>query len=93
MIETASWAGLLVGMYFKYAVGKSENLVSFLGPVHGCAFLLFILISFVVAKKLKWPWWVLNIVLLSAIPPLMTLPVCFWLKHHGLLRNRSQGIA
>ncbi|MDQ1620237.1 MAG: hypothetical protein QOE19_2806, partial [Actinomycetota bacterium] len=35
LTEALSWAGLLIGMLFKYVLADDERGVQFFGPVHG----------------------------------------------------------
>ncbi|WP_340683580.1 DUF3817 domain-containing protein [Amycolatopsis coloradensis] len=80
--EALSWAGLLVGMFLKYAVKLGEGGVPVLGMVHGVVFVLYVLVSLSVAKPLGWRPKTLILALLSSIPPLFT-----WLFESWALRN------
>lgn len=81
--EALSWAGLLIGMFLKYAVHSShEGGVPVLGMVHGVIFILYVLISLSVAKPLAWRPRTLVLALLASIPPLFT-----WIFEKWALRN------
>ena len=81
--EALSWAGLLIGMFFKYVVESSgQGGVPVLGMVHGVVFVLYLLVSLSVAKPLGWRPKTLVLALLSSIPPLFT-----WLFEKWALRN------
>jgi integral membrane protein len=80
--EAFSWAGLLIGMFFKYAIGSGDGGVPVLGMVHGIVFTAYVLVSLAVYKPLGWRPKTLVLALLSSIPPLFT-----WLFEKWALRN------
>jgi len=84
-IEAFTWAGLLVGMYLKYASGTTDLGVWLFGRLHGAAFLLYIVVAFIAGARLRWPMWALLLAVLAAIPPLVTLPIEYWFRRRGLL--------
>ncbi|WP_313460024.1 DUF3817 domain-containing protein [Stenotrophomonas sp.] len=89
LFEAFTWAGLLVGMYFKYHAGEPTTLgVRIFGPVHGLAFMVYVVVSVLTALRQRWPWWATLLALLAAIPPLVTLPLEWWFKRIGLLSVR-----
>ncbi|MFA5594936.1 MAG: DUF3817 domain-containing protein, partial [Trueperaceae bacterium] len=53
-LEAVTWAGLLVGMYQKYILGLSDNLVPLFGGLHGLVFMLYVAITWLVSRALKW---------------------------------------
>ncbi|QWF82792.1 DUF3817 domain-containing protein [Amycolatopsis sp. CA-230715] len=83
--EAFSWAGLLIGMFFKYAVGGSDGGVPVLGMVHGVVFVVYVLVSLVVFKPLGWRGKTLLLALLSSIPPLFTWAFEKWALRTGKL--------
>ena len=86
LFEAFTWAGLLVGMYFKYHAGEPSTLgVRIFGPVHGLAFMVYVVVSVLTALRQRWPWWATLLALLAAIPPLVTLPLELWFRGMGLL--------
>ena len=85
LIEASTWAGLLVGMYLKYASGTTDLGVWLFGRLHGAAFLLYVVVAFVAGARLRWPMWALLLAVLAAIPPLVTLPLEIWFRRRGLL--------
>jgi len=85
LLEGLTWAGLLIGLFLKYATETTELGVWLFGRLHGVAFLFYVLVSIIAARRLQWPWWVTNIALLAAIPPLVTIPMEIWFKRHGFL--------
>ena len=71
--EACSWAGLLVGMFFKYVVVGDDIGVKIFGPIHGALFVAYVVVSLVVARRLGWDARTLVLALLASIPPLCTL--------------------
>jgi hypothetical protein len=41
--------------------------------------------AWVPASRLRWPGWALLLGMLAAIPPLVTMPLEWWLRRKGLL--------
>src|SRR3954469_8261477 len=71
--EACSWAGLLVGMFFKYVVVHDDIGVRVFGPIHGALFVAYVVVSLVVYRPLRWDARTLVLALLASIPPLCTL--------------------
>ena len=71
--EACSWAGLLVGMFFKYVVVHDDIGVEVFGPIHGALFVGYVVVSLVVFRPLRWDVRTLVLALLASIPPLCTL--------------------
>lgn len=86
LAEGLTWAGLLAGMALKYS-GITSEVVWWFGRLHGAAFIFYVLMVFVAAQRLRWPFWVTNLALLAAIPPLVTLPLEWWLRRHEYLTD------
>ena len=84
-----TWAGLLIGMAFKYGATGNDLGVKVFGPLHGGAFLFYVVVTALSALRLRWPWWASALALLAAIPPLVTLPLEWWFKRRGLLGLRA----
>ncbi|NIJ11083.1 integral membrane protein [Saccharomonospora amisosensis] len=80
--EAFSWAGLLIGMFFKYVVELGEGGVPVLGMVHGVLFMLYVTVTLAVARQLGWRPATLVAALLAAVPPLFT-----WLFERWALRR------
>ena len=57
--EACSWAGLLIGMFFKYVVVFDDLGVKVFGPIHGALFVAYVVVTLVA--------------LVASIPPLATL--------------------
>lgn len=85
--EAFSWAGLLIGMFFKYAVQAGEGGVPVLGMVHGVVFIAYVLVTLAVFKPLAWSPKTLVLALLSSIPPLFT----WWFEKWALRSGKLDG--
>ena len=71
--EACSWAGLLIGMLFKYVVVGNEIGVQVFGPIHGALFVSYLVVTVWAARTLRWPFSTMIVALLCSIPPLATL--------------------
>ena len=89
LLEAFTWTGLLIGMYFKYGPAANAMGVKIFGPLHGAAFVFYVVVTVLVAMRLRWPWWAWLLALLAAIPPLVTVPLEIWFRRIGLLDKRS----
>lgn len=90
MIEGLTWAGLLIGMYFKYIAGTTDIGVWLFGRLHGVAFLAYVVVAVLAARRLGWPWWAWLLAILAAIPPLVTIPLEIFFRKYGLLDRETQ---
>lgn len=84
--EAFTWAGLLIGMYFKYGGPAIDSGVWLFGRLHGAAFLIYIVVAILAALHFRWPWWAWLLAILAAVPPLVTLPVEYLLRRRSLLQ-------
>ncbi|WP_067169955.1 DUF3817 domain-containing protein [Microtetraspora niveoalba] len=71
--EAFSWAGLLVGMFFKYIVVGSEIGVRIFGPIHGAMFVLYVLAVLAAARSGRWSLGTVVLGLVCAVPPFTTV--------------------
>ncbi|UQU64638.1 MMPL family transporter [Couchioplanes caeruleus] len=86
VIEACTWAGLLTGMYFKYIPKTTEIGVRIFGTLHGAAFIAYVLLTVMVAIRLKWRLGRTTLfALLAAIPPFMTVAFELWARRTGRL--------
>lgn len=86
--EACSWAGLVVGMFFKYVVVGSYSgdiEVRIFGPVHGAMFVGYLVVTFVVARALHWDARTVVLALVASVPPLCTLWFERWAARTGRL--------
>lgn len=85
--EAVSWAGLLVGMFFKYVVVENEIGVQVFGPIHGVIFLAYVGTVLVAWRAERWSFETTILGLASAIPPFMTV----WFERRVM--NREAAVA
>ena len=83
--EAISWAGLLIGMYFKYLTDAGELGVKIFGPVHGGIFIAYLLMTILVARSRGWSVWTTLAGLASSVPPFATLLFELWAQRTGRL--------
>ena len=83
--EAWSWAGLLIGMVFKYLVVKDPVGVQVMGPVHGALFVIYVLFTLEAMVHLRQPAWVVLIGLVAAVPPFTT-----WWFERWVLRRAAR---
>lgn len=83
--EAVSWAGLLIGMFFKYVVVENEIGVKVFGPIHGVIFVAYVLTVLVAARARRWRMSTLLLGLVSAVPPFMTI----WFERRVLSSPRN----
>lgn len=87
VLEALSWAGLLVGMWFKYLAvhreGRGETMVSIFGSVHGVLVIAFVALAFLLARRLGWSLKMLALAVVATIPPFATLVFDWWADRNG----------
>ena len=81
--EAWSWAGLLVGMYFKYSAAANPIGVQMMGPIHGGLFIFYVIATIRVAMHMRWGMWTTIIGIFAALPPFCTYFFEVW-----MLRSR-----
>lgn len=86
--EAVSWAGLLVGMFFKYVVVENEIGVQIFGPIHGVIFLAYVGTVLAAWRAERWSFETTMLGLASAIPPFMTV----WFERR-VVRSREAAAA
>lgn len=100
VVEAFTWAGLLVGMFFKYFTGErvpeldiypNEIGVSIFGALHGAAFVLFLILGALAARAFKWSPKVMLAAVASSIVPFATIPFEKWVARNGQLGELSLG--
>jgi integral membrane protein len=90
IIEALTWIGLLGGMYVKYLGSGSEAGVHLFGPLHGGAFVLYVVVTLAAALHLRWNLWATLVALAASVPPLGTLVADWWLHRTGRLAPRTE---
>ncbi|OMC41543.1 hypothetical protein A5740_22070 [Mycobacterium sp. GA-1841] len=79
LAEAVSWAGLLVGMYFKYLGSpRTEVGVKVFGPIHGGIFIAFVVAAVLVGLARKWDVGTWILALLASIVPLGSVIFVMW---------------
>jgi integral membrane protein len=86
--EAVSWAGLLVGMLFKYLVVGNAIGVHVFGPIHGVVFLAYVALALVVRARLAWDGRTTLLALLASIPPFGSVVFERWATRTGRLDER-----
>ncbi|GAA2684349.1 MULTISPECIES: DUF3817 domain-containing protein [Actinosynnema] len=84
--EAVSWAGLLLGMFFKYVVVENELGVKIFGPVHGAIFVGYLLVTLMMSDR--WSKGTLVVAMLASIPPFGTVLFERWALKNGKLDER-----
>ena len=90
--EAISWAGLLVGMYFKYLTQAGELGVKIFGPVHGGIFIAYLLLTILVSRSRGWSVWTTLAGLACSIPPFATLLFERWAQRTGRLTANADPV-
>ena len=88
--EALSWAGLLIGMYFKYLTEAGELGVKVFGPLHGGVFVLYVALALVLARVHRWSLATTFLALASSIPPFATVAFELWAIRTGRLEPAAQ---
>ncbi|MDG4668691.1 DUF3817 domain-containing protein [Mycobacterium sp. 236(2023)] len=82
--EALSWAGLLIGMYFKYVGSPQTEIgVKIFGPIHGGIFVAFLAAALVVGIAFKWSVGTWLLALLGSIVPLGSVIFLIWADRSG----------
>lgn len=92
-VEALSWLGLLIGMYVKYFTDGGERGVQVFGPIHGGVFVAYVVLTLLVARALRWPFWVTLVALACSVPPFFTLLFEWWAVRTGRLVPRDRAAA
>ena len=71
--EAVSWAGLLAGMFVKWVLRTSEVGVQVFGPIHGGIFVVYLVVTLVAARVLRWSAGTTLLALAASVPPLVTV--------------------
>ena len=85
IVEAVTWAGLLIGMLFKYVIDGNELGVRVFGMLHGVAFIAYVPITLLAALRFRWSAGVTALGVLAAFPPLCTVVFDRWAARTGRL--------
>lgn len=87
--EALSWAGLLLGMFFKYVVVHDEIGVQVFGPIHGGVFVAYVVSVLVLFRRFGWSRRVTVLALAASVPPFATYAFEVWAQRSGRLSVRE----
>ncbi|MFC7586496.1 DUF3817 domain-containing protein [Nonomuraea antimicrobica] len=85
--EACSWAGLLVGMFFKYVTETGELGVKVFGPIHGALFVLYVAGVLLAAREAGWSRGAVVLGLACGVPPFTSL----WFERRMAVRTAAAG--
>ena len=88
VLEAFTWVGLLTGMFLKYVppvADRTEVGVQVFGPVHGAAFVAYLVLAVLAWRVLRWSWGTLLTALVCSVPPLFTVLFEVWAARTGRL--------
>ncbi|MBP2330522.1 integral membrane protein [Kibdelosporangium banguiense] len=85
LAEAVSWAGLLIGMFFKYVVVRNEIGVQIFGPIHGAIFVGYVVVTLALRNRQRWDNRITFFALLASIPPFGTVVFERWASRQGKL--------
>lgn len=87
--EAVTWAALLVAMVFKWGFGY-EQAVMVPGMLHGITgFCLYVLVTLVTARALRWNVKVVLLALIASVPPFGSVVFERWARRYGLMAELS----
>ncbi|WP_432573891.1 DUF3817 domain-containing protein [Kineococcus sp. SYSU DK005] len=87
-VEAVSWTLLLIAMFLKYVLEVEtphEGGVPIAGPVHGAAFVVYLLSTAWAARALRWRPGTVVLALAASVPPLCTVVFERWAHRTGRL--------
>ena len=85
VLEAFTWVGLLTGMYFKHVAKTTEVGVQVFGPVHGAAFVAYLVMAVLAWRVLRWSFSTLAVAVVCSVPPLFTVVFEVWAARTGRL--------
>ncbi|MBM7368603.1 DUF3817 domain-containing protein [Gordonia hydrophobica] len=88
IIEAITWGLLLIGMAVKYGADV-ESATMIPGSLHGAAFVIYLIVTVLTARSLKWNLKVTALALVASIPPFFTVWFEQWAKKNGHLGELS----
>lgn len=87
LAEAVSWAGLLIGMFFKYVVVNDDLGVKIFGPIHGAVFVVYLLATLLVRAPMRWGMGTLLLALIASVPPFGSVVFERWATQTGRLSD------
>lgn len=73
VVEACTWVGLLVSMATHYLGGGSRAGIETFGPLHGAAFVAYVVVTLAASRLLRWRPRTTLLALAASIPPLCTV--------------------
>jgi len=74
-------------MVFKYLVVGDDIGVKIFGPIHGALFLLYLAVTVLVCRRLRWSTATTVLAFIASVPPLGTLVFERWATRTGRLQS------
>ena len=71
--EAVTWTALIAAMVARSAAGAEVPFFFAIGHAHGTVFIAFVVTTAVVGLNQRWPWWLIVVAGLTAVPPYGTL--------------------
>ena len=82
--EALSWIGLLAGMFVKWVLQTSEVGVQVFGPIHGGVFVVYLVVTVLAARILRWDAAAVLLAFAASVPPLATI----WFERYATRTGR-----
>lgn len=96
-LEALSWAGLLLGMLFKYLIASQHELgltlVAIFGRVHGALVVIYFLLALRTAARLRWRFSTSLLAVAATVPPFATVAFDWWAHRTGKYEPAGSGRA
>ncbi|NED96020.1 DUF3817 domain-containing protein [Phytoactinopolyspora alkaliphila] len=89
VVEAVTWLGLLGGMIMKYGPPDNEIGVEVFGPLHGIAFIVYLIAVATVFRRFRWSWGTTTLAVAAAVPPVCTVVFDTWASRTGRLGTGS----
>jgi len=83
--EAVTWVLLLAGMFVKWVLKASEVGVHVAGPVHGAVFVVYVAVTLLAWRVLRWDARTALLALVASVPPLCTVWFERWAQRTGRL--------
>jgi integral membrane protein len=85
VVEALTWVGLIVGMVLKYGPAHDESGVHLFGPLHGGAFLAYLVCVLLVRSAFRWSRGLTLLALVCSVPPFASVVLELWAERTGRL--------
>jgi integral membrane protein len=85
VIEALTWVGLITGMVLKYGPAQNQSGVHLFGPLHGAAFLAYLVCVLLVRSAFRWSRGLTLLALVCSVPPFASVVLELWAERTGRL--------